>query len=238
MYIFTIFTILLPRPAVLGLSFSMQDLCHVGSFVKLQSTRFSCPWVGGIKPLNLQPLVLQGRFLTTGPPGKSEFLIIIASNIVSFSLSSPGILTVCILHLLQLNSILGYPVLSLSVLLIFLFAFQFQKFLLSYSQAQRLFLSPVQSRKEPIKGILQFCYSVFDLQHFFFIIFQSLHPSAFIVHLSCMAPTFSIKSSGSVQFSTVAQACPTLCDPMDCSTPGLSVHQQLLEFSNSCPLSW
>ena len=33
------------------------------------------------------------------------------------------------------------------------------------------------------------------------------------------------------QFSSVAQSCPTLCDPMDCSTPGLSVHHQLLEFT-------
>ena len=31
-----------------------------------------------------------------------------------------------------------------------------------------------------------------------------------------------------VQFSSVAQSCPTLCDPMDCSTPGLPVHHQLL----------
>ena len=30
-------------------------------------------------------------------------------------------------------------------------------------------------------------------------------------------------------FSLVAQSCPTLCDPMDCSTPGLPVHHQLLE---------
>ena len=30
------------------------------------------------------------------------------------------------------------------------------------------------------------------------------------------------------QFSSVAQSCPTLCDPMDCSTPGLPVHHQLL----------
>ena len=28
----------------------------------------------------------------------------------------------------------------------------------------------------------------------------------------------------SVQFSSVAQSCPTLCDPMDCSTVGLPVH--------------
>ena len=35
----------------------------------------------------------------------------------------------------------------------------------------------------------------------------------------------------SVQFSSVAQSCPTLCDPMNCSTPGLPVHHQLHEFT-------
>ena len=33
---------------------------------------------------------------------------------------------------------------------------------------------------------------------------------------------------GSVQLSSVAQSCPTLCDPMNCSMPGLSVHQHFL----------
>ena len=33
----------------------------------------------------------------------------------------------------------------------------------------------------------------------------------------------------SVQFSSVVQLCPTLCNPMDCSTPGFPVHHQLLE---------
>ena len=33
----------------------------------------------------------------------------------------------------------------------------------------------------------------------------------------------------SVQFSSVAQSCLTLCDPMNCSTPGLLVHHQLPE---------
>ena len=33
----------------------------------------------------------------------------------------------------------------------------------------------------------------------------------------------------SVQFSSVAQSCPTLCDPMNRSTPGLHVHHQLPE---------
>ena len=32
-----------------------------------------------------------------------------------------------------------------------------------------------------------------------------------------------------IQFSSVTQSCPTLCDPMNCSTPGLFVHHQLLE---------
>ena len=39
------------------------------------------------------------------------------------------------------------------------------------------------------------------------------------------------KEGWSVQFSSVAQSCPTLCDPMNCSTPGLPVHHQLLEFT-------
>ena len=31
------------------------------------------------------------------------------------------------------------------------------------------------------------------------------------------------------QFSSVTQSCPTLCDAMNCSTPGLPVHHQLPE---------
>ena len=37
----------------------------------------------------------------------------------------------------------------------------------------------------------------------------------------------------SVQFSSIAQLCPTLCDPMNHSTPGLPVHHQLLEFTQT-----
>ena len=33
----------------------------------------------------------------------------------------------------------------------------------------------------------------------------------------------------SVQFSSIAQSCPTLCDPMNRNTPGIPVHHQLLE---------
>ena len=34
-------------------------------------------------------------------------------------------------------------------------------------------------------------------------------------------------------FSSVAQSCPTLCDPMNCSMPGLPVHHHLLEFTQT-----
>ena len=37
----------------------------------------------------------------------------------------------------------------------------------------------------------------------------------------------------SVQFRSVAQSCPILCDPMNCSTPGLPVHHQLLVFTQT-----
>ena len=35
------------------------------------------------------------------------------------------------------------------------------------------------------------------------------------------------------QFSSVSQSCPTLCDPMDCSMPGLPGHHQLLELTQT-----
>ena len=40
---------------------------------------------------------------------------------------------------------------------------------------------------------------------------------------------FLTNSRSLVQFSLVAQSCPTLCDPLNRSTPGLPVRHQLLE---------
>ena len=37
----------------------------------------------------------------------------------------------------------------------------------------------------------------------------------------------------SVQFSSVTQLCPTLCNPMDCSTPGFPVHHPFLELAQT-----
>ena len=36
-----------------------------------------------------------------------------------------------------------------------------------------------------------------------------------------------------IQFSSVARSCPTLCDPMNRSTPGLPIHHQLQEFTQT-----
>ena len=43
----------------------------------------------------------------------------------------------------------------------------------------------------------------------------------------------NLLAGSSVQFSSVAQSCPTLCDPMNCSMPGLPVHHQLLELTQT-----
>ena len=43
----------------------------------------------------------------------------------------------------------------------------------------------------------------------------------------------SCSTSLIIHFSSVAQSCPTLCNPMNCSTPGLPVHHQLPEFTQT-----
>ena len=50
-------------------------------------------------------------------------------------------------------------------------------------------------------------------------------PKAALLFLDFFSTVFtSLPFPYSVQFSSVAQLCPTLCDPMDCSMPGFSVH--------------
>ena len=53
------------------------------------------------------------------------------------------------------------------------------------------------------------------------IAFAAAYPSDDLIFCSSIFP--------SVQFSSVSQSCPTLCDPMNCSMPGLPVHHQLPE---------
>ena len=44
---------------------------------------------------------------------------------------------------------------------------------------------------------------------------------------------YSVRKKCIVQFNSVAQSCLTLCDPMDCSTPGFPVHHQLPELAQT-----
>jgi len=61
----------------------------------------------------------------------------------------------------------------------------------------------------------------------------------FIILMEPKVPSCQLTSKwspfqfSSVQFSSVAQSCPTLCDPMNRRTPGLPVHHQLPEFTQT-----
>ena len=61
--------------------------------------------------------------------------------------------------------------------------------------------------------------------------------SSLLTSCKVRACTLSTQLSLSMRWSlcchSVTQSCPTLCDPMDCSTPGLPVHHQLLEFTQT-----
>ena len=48
-----------------------------------------------------------------------------------------------------------------------------------------------------------------------------------------MTSSFLCNPLFSVQFSSVAQSCSTLCNPMNCSTPGLPIHHQLPGFTQT-----
>ena len=73
--------------------------------------------------------------------------------------------------------------------------------------------------------------------------YTSLEYSVFLYVLHCLLIYIYIHTHwvilifSSFQFSSVAQSCPTLCDPMNHSTPGLPVHHQLPEFTQTHPLS-
>ena len=53
--------------------------------------------------------------------------------------------------------------------------------------------------------------------------------------LHCRQILYQLSYQGGpvIKFSSVAQSCPTLCDPMNRSMPGLPVHHQLLEFTQT-----
>ena len=52
-------------------------------------------------------------------------------------------------------------------------------------------------------------------------------------YISCIGRQTLYHWATCIQFSSVARSCLTLCDPVNCSTPGLPVHQQLPEFTQT-----
>ena len=73
---------------------------------------------------------------------------------------------------------------------------------------------------------------------FFFLIFQPCLEWTRIIYFTHIGGSSNFHLSSkqvrdSVKFSSVTQLCPTLCDPMNCSTPGLPVHHQLPEFTQT-----
>ena len=65
----------------------------------------------------------------------------------------------------------------------------------------------------------------------------SLARSWSLSYVTCPPQIKDISALGflacSVQFSAITHSCPTLCDPMNRSTPGLPVHHQLPEFTQT-----
>ena len=61
---------------------------------------------------------------------------------------------------------------------------------------------------------------------------QGLNPCP-TSHVSPALQADSLPAELSVQFSSVTQLCLTLCNPMNCSTPGLPVHHQFPEFTQT-----
>ena len=55
----------------------------------------------------------------------------------------------------------------------------------------------------------------------------------FLDSLECLSPLWMYRKTYLAQFSSVAQSCLTLCDPIDCSKPGLPAHHQLPEFTQT-----
>ena len=77
------------------------------------------------------------------------------------------------------------------------------------------------------------------IKSFVFIIFNSANSLLFKIKIAIMYSAYMCRDISThiciyiYQFSSVTQSCPTLCDSMNCSMPGLPVHHQLPEFTQT-----
>ena len=92
-------------------------------------------------------------------------------------------------------------------------------------------LGPVVLRGKPLSHLFQLT-ELLSLTHGPSFHLQSQQCSIF-KSFSFHQPVASIPLTSSIQFSSVAQLCLTLCDPMDCSRPGFPVHHQLSELTQT-----
>ena len=81
------------------------------------------------------------------------------------------------------------------------------------------------------KQIFLIKYNWLEFQYTRLYVFCQMFKSWF--HLKTIQKNVSIYEIDLVQFSSVAQLCPTLYNPMNRSTPGLPVHHQLPEFTQT-----
>ena len=65
------------------------------------------------------------------------------------------------------------------------------------------------------------------------VLISGLHQSESVIHTHVPFSKFFSHLDYSDQIRSVAQSCPTLCDPMNPSTPGFPVHHQLLQFTQT-----
>ena len=97
-----------------------------------------------------------------------------------------------------------------------------------------LCLFDVQNASRILICIFSYDFLYFDLQVLGTVIcISSVNCRLFCLFCYWGLTSLFLSDISSVQFSSVSQSCPTLCDPMNRSTPSLPVHHQLPEFTQT-----
>ena len=81
-------------------------------------------------------------------------------------------------------------------------------------------------------------YEIINKSNYNHLVWPLDHSGIYVFRVKILDPNYRWiymfhDNSFSIQFSSVAQLCLTLCDPMNHSMPGLPVHHQLLEFTQT-----